>query len=197
MLISDNPERERNMNVSKTTINHNSYRRSIVPIAWLLLIVFDVCLMALAYTQDQPQTATANPQQAITQLDGPDVADEDAVRFEAIDVFVDSGSNALAAYQFELASESPGVEIVGIEGGEHAAFEEPPFYDPKAMNNNRVILAAFNTGDNLPSGRSRVARIHVQLQGSGAKQYRTELKASATTDGQKIQAQIEIAKAGA
>ena len=185
------------MNVADTTIDIRKHRRGTLPIAWLMLIAFDVCLMALAHTQDNPQNATTDPQQSTTQLDGPDTTDEDAVRFEAIDVFVDSGSNALAAYQFELKSESPGVEIVGIEGGEHQAFEEPPFYDPKAMNNNRVILAAFNTGDNLPSGRSRVARIHVQLQGSGAKRYRTELKASATTDGQKIQAQIEIAKAGA
>ena len=133
---------------------------------------------------------------AVTQIEGPNNVANDAVRFEAIDIFVDSGTTPLAAYQFELASETPGVEIVGIEGGEHAAFAEPPFYDPKAMNNNRVILAAFNTGKDLPSGRSRVARIHVQLEGPGLKEYRTKLSVSATTDGEEIPATVLIARAG-
>ncbi len=175
-----------------TTSTHQRHRR--LPLAWLLLVVFDVCVVAFVCAQDERQPETTNTNSRVTQLDGPDDIDQNAIRFEAIDVFVDSGTNSLAAYQFELVSESDGVEIVGIEGGEHAAFEDPPYYDPKAMNNNRVILAAFNTGNELPSGRSRIARIHVQLQGPGAKQYRTKLTASATSDGQKIPARIEIAK---
>lgn len=165
-----------------------------LPFAWLLLIVFDVCLVAFVCAQDEIQPRTEGTNFSITQLDGPNHIDQNTVRFEAIDVFVDSGVNSLAAYQFELVSDSAGVEIVGIEGGEHTAFASPPFYDPQAMNNNRVILAAFNTGENLPSGRSRVARIHVQLRGPGAKQYRTKLTASATSGGQQIPARIEIAK---
>jgi len=176
-------------------------RRCCIPFAWLVLIVFDVCLMAMAFAQTD-QSDRTNPSVpidpvAVTQIEGPNnVADED-VRFEAIDVFVDSGDAPLAAYQFELKSETPGVEIVGIEGGEHAAFNEPPYYDSRAIQNNRVILAAFSTADELPSGRSRVARIQVQLTGPGLKEYRTQLKVSATKEGEKIPAEISIARARA
>jgi hypothetical protein len=134
---------------------------------------------------------------SVVQLEGPNEVKADDVRFEAIDVFVDSGNQPLAAYQFELASKTPGVEIVGIEGGEHAAFADPPYYDLKAMNNNRVIIAAFTTGENLPAGRSRVARIHVQLKGPGVKEYETKLSVSATTDGKRVPAELSIAKAKA
>jgi hypothetical protein len=183
------------MNVANSI--HSERRWWQIPTVWMVLIIFDLCLVALACAQDQ-SAKTAAPlttESKVIQIEGPNDVANGAVRFEAIDVFVDSGTAPLAAYQFELASETPGVEIVGIEGGEHAAFEEPPFYDPKAMNNNRVILAAFNTGNDLPSGRSRVARIHVQLEGPGLKEYRTKLAVSATTDGTTIPATISVAKA--
>ena len=165
--------------------------------AWLLLIAFDVFLMALACAQDNQPVERGDSDTAVTQLEGPDDVREDAVRFEAIDVFVDSGDERLAAYQFELVSSTADVEIVGIEGGEHAAFKEPPYYDRLAIKNNRVILAAFHTGDDLPTGRSRVARIHVQIQGPGQKKYSTTLTVSATSEGRKIPAKLSIAKAKA
>ena len=173
-------------------------RTCCIPVAWLVLILFDVCLVAMAYAQtDRTSPSDQTDRVAVTQIEGPDnVADED-VRFEAIDVFMDSGNVPLAAYQFELKSDTPGVEIVGIEGGEHAAFHEPPYYDVRAMQSNRVILAAFSTADELPSGRSRVARIQVQLTGPGMKAYRTLLKVSASKDGEKIPAEISIARARA
>ena len=169
-----------------------------IPAAWIALIGLDLCLVALACAQEKSAPGVAQRPDdniAVTQIDGPQDVPKDEVRFEAIDVFVDSGSVPLAAWQFELASETPGVEIVGIEGGEHKAFAEPPYYDRKAMNNNRVILAAFNTGNDLPSGRSRVARIHVQLQGPGQTEYRTKLAVSATTDGEQIPATVSVSKA--
>ena len=206
-------------------------RRWRLPLAWMVLIIFDLCLVALVCAQDDVDRAidksktvdVVNESQAsasqspaaarddqpvaarrdgvsgfsVVQLEGPGEAKADAVRFEAIDVFVDSGNQPLAAYQVELASKTPGVEIVGIEGGEHAAFADPPYYDPRAMNNNRVIIAAFTTGDNLPAGRCRVARIHVQLQGPGVKEYETKLSVSATTDGKRVPAELSIAKAKA
>ncbi len=175
-------------------------RRWHLPVAWLVLIIFDLCLVALVCAQDDRPAAKpkAPPVSVeIVQIEGIDDVEPDEVRFEAIDVFVDSGKERLAAYQFELASKTEGVEIVGIEGGEHAAFKEPPYYDPKAMNNNRVIIAAFNAGDNLPAGRSRVARIHVQLRGPGVKEYETKLSVSATSDGERIPAKVAIAKAKA
>jgi hypothetical protein len=198
-----------------------------LPLAWVVLIIFDLCLVALVCAQDeidrpQPadvviendgtaaqttaqdrdvQRATATSDKvagvSVVQLEGPNDVKADDVRFEAIDVFVDSGNQPLAAYQVELASNTPGVEIVGIEGGEPAAFANPPYYDPRAMKNNRVIIAAFTTGENLPAGRCRVARIHVQLQGPGVKEYKTKLSVSATTDGKRVPAELSIEKARA
>ena len=54
-----------------------------------------------------------------------------AVRFVAVDIFVDSQDKSLAAYQLEFSVTNGVAKIVGIEGGEHPAFREAPFYDPK------------------------------------------------------------------
>ena len=211
------------MNVAND--NRNSCeRRWRLPLAWMVLIIFDLCLVALVCAQDEidrprpadvvienetiatPTTGQGRDDQrttaasdkvagvSVVQLEGPNDVKADDVRFEAIDVFVDSGNQPLAAYQVELASNTPGVEIVGVEGGEPAAFAEPPYYDPRAMKNNRVIIAAFTTGENLPAGRCRVARIHVQLQGPGVKEYKTKLSVSATTDGKRVPAELSIEK---
>ena len=76
-----------------------------------------------------------------------------AVRFEAVEVDIDSGDKPLAVYQLELLDPTHSTVIVGIEGGEHAAFAKPPYYDPAALSRNRVIIAAFNTGNELPTGK--------------------------------------------
>ena len=115
-------------------------------------------------------------------------------RFEVLDVFVDSGDRALAAYQFELSAESGSVQIVGIEGGEHAAFSEPPYYDPVALSEDRVILAAFSTGEALPKGKTRVARVHTQVSGPQEPNYVARLTVSASADGVTISADTSVAK---
>lgn len=173
----------------------NLKRRSIMPPAWMVLMVFNLCVMAIACAQEKQQVTVDQNKFVVTQLEGPHGIAKDTLRFEAIDVFVDSGQERLAAYQFELTTVDKGVEIVGIEGGAHPAFKAAPYYDTKAMNNNRVILAAFNTGDDLPVGRCRVARIHVQVQGPGQKEYRTKLSVSATSEGREISASLAIEKA--
>ncbi len=92
---------------------------------------------------------------------------KNAIRFESVDVFVDSGPQPLAAYQFELtAPAEPGFQsvIVGVEGGEHAAYASPPYYDPKALQNDRIIIASFSLAEELPTGRTRVARLHMQVR---------------------------------
>ena len=179
-----------------TTNNQNHSRRHHMPLCWALLIAFDVSLMALTYAQDNDDSQIELPvQQVQTEIPGPADIAEDSSRFEAIDVYVNSGNQRLAAWQLEVKSTANDVQIVGIEGGEHPAFQEAPYYDKRAMNNNRVIIAAFSTGDDLPSGRSRVARIHVQVRGPGARTWLSELTTSATADGTRIPAEISIAKA--
>lgn len=184
------------------SLNHQPCRRlCCLPASWVSLILIDVALIAFAMTSRLPlsaqQTEPADQSWTIIQIDGPADAPADSTRFEALDVFVDSGDQLLAAWQLELVGDTPGIQIVGIEGGEHPAFRNPPYYDTRAMNNNRVILASFETGDNLPTGRSRVARIHVLVSGTGLCEYRTRLTASATRDGLRIPATISVARTGA
>jgi len=88
------------------------------------------------------------------------------------------------------------VEIVGIEGGEHPAFVEPPYYDPAAMANDRVILAAFSTGKDLPHGRVRVARVHVQVSGGVEPKYEAKLVTAGSIDGKPIPATVSVQTQG-
>lgn len=114
--------------------------------------------------------------------------------FRAVDVFVDSGAQPLAAYQLDFSARAGSVKIVGIEGGEHPAFKEPPYYDPKAIQQERAVLAAFNTvpAGQLPAGRTRVATIHVQVSGETAPKFTAKIQAAAGSDGRSIPVQITL-----
>jgi hypothetical protein len=123
-----------------------------------------------------------------TPLLAEDEAATQSVRFAWVDIYVDSGDVPLAAYQFELAAETGSFQIVGVEGGEHPAFAAPPYYDPAALAHDHVIIAAFSTDDDLPAGRTRVARIHVQIAGGETPDYVVKLIVAATADGTEIPA---------
>ena len=114
------------------------------------------------------------------------------VRFVPLHIIIDSGDQALAAYQFELKATAGQIKIVGVEGGEHHAFKEPPYYDPAALANDRIIIAAFNTGSDLPTGRTRIATIHLQIIGDIEPEYELELTVVADADGKEIPAKINI-----
>jgi len=114
----------------------------------------------------------------------------ESVRFRAVDIYLDSKGKPLAAYQLEFSVTNGNAKIVGIEGGEHPAFTEPPFYDAKAMQHERVILAAFSTeaSDKLPSGKTRVATIHLQLSAASEPEFELKLQTAAEGNGNKITA---------
>ncbi len=114
------------------------------------------------------------------------------VRFAPVHIYADSGEKALAAFQFELKAVIGQVEIVGIEGGEHPAFEQPGYYDPAALANDRIIIAAFNTGADVPTGRTRIATIHLQITGQTEPKYEIELTVAADSEGEEISAEITI-----
>jgi hypothetical protein len=119
-----------------------------------------------------------------------------APRFAYLDVFIDPRGSALAAYQFELNVDQSAATIVGVEGGEHAAFNAAPYYDPAALTHGRIIIAAFNTGSELPSARTRVARLHMRVT-SSAPEYRLSLEAAAGASGKKLeQAVISFVEKG-
>lgn len=116
-------------------------------------------------------------------------AESASTRFGVVDVFVDSQGESLAAYQFEFKSETGHVKLVGIEGGDAEPFKTPPYYDPAAMGQGRVILAAFSTDGGLPHGRSRVARLHVMIDGlaeNESPKYVTTLDVAADGEGRSI-----------
>lgn len=118
------------------------------------------------------------------------------VRFEPVDVYVDSGTAPLAAYQFELKATAGRVAIVGLEGGEHPAFKEAPYYDPAALTKDRVVVAAFSTGHDLPHGRTRVARLHMQVTGEEKPVYAVRLVVAASADGKEIPASVSLGEGG-
>ena len=115
-------------------------------------------------------------------------------RFEPVHVYVDSGDVPLAAYQVAIRASTGHVKIVGIEGGEHAAYAEPPYYDAKAMQRDEVILADFSLAahEHLPRGRTRIATIHVLINGEDDPHFEATLVVAATTDGAEIDALVEI-----
>jgi hypothetical protein len=120
-----------------------------------------------------------------------------AARYWAMDVVVDADGRRLAAYQLEMTDPTGRSQIVGIEGGEHAAYSAPPYYDPAAMaQEGRMILAAFCAGDELPSGKTRVARLRVRTTGDGEPALRAKLIVAATSDGRTFPAQVNLVTGG-
>ncbi len=117
-----------------------------------------------------------------------------ATRFQAVHVFLDAKDDSLAAYQIFLRATKGDVKIVGIEGGEPDAFKQPPFYDPKAIQKERVILAAFSTRPKaeLPTGKVRVATIHLQVSGHAEPEFETKLQAAANHEAKKFTPTISL-----
>jgi hypothetical protein len=120
--------------------------------------------------------------------------EEGRFRFAAVDIYVDSGSTPLAAYQLEFAATNSVAKIVGIEGGEHPAFRQPPFYDPKAIQHERVIVASFTTAPatDLPTGKTRVATIHYQTTNTQPPQFELKLQTAGDAQGIRISAQASF-----
>ena len=119
---------------------------------------------------------------------GEPVDEEGRTRFCAVDIVADSGSTPLAAYQVEIVLTNMPARIVGIEGGEHPAFSSPPAYDPAAIQQERVILAAFSTRapSDLPAGQTRVATLHFEVQGDQDPQCLVRVQAAGDAAGNRI-----------
>ena len=154
--------------------------RSSILILSMIALVCSVIIAAPRTNAPQPDTQT------------PD--ESSSVRFMPFEVFIETGDQPLAAYQFEFVASDANARVVGIEGGDHPAFKKPPYYDPKAMKNERVIVAAFslNAPDSLPSGRVRIATIHMMFTGDVPVKTTAKLKACGTVGGMPIQATIDV-----
>jgi hypothetical protein len=117
------------------------------------------------------------------------------IRFQAVDITIDSKGPPLAAYQVEFVADVNRVKLVGVEGGGHAAFREPPYYDPAALSQHRVILAAFSTSADLPKSATRVARLHLQVSGSGQPEWSARLIVASSATSNSIPAEVSVSAA--
>jgi len=139
-------------------------------VRWSVLVLMVAGLVVVALTL------------AAVRLHAQDAA---GVRFSAVDVYIDSGEQPMAAYQLTFTATRGDVKIVGIEGGDHPAFKEAPYYDPLAIQQELAILAAFNTAgvDKLPKGRTRVATVHLQIRGTKEPAYTVKFQTAANHEG--------------
>ena len=105
---------------------------------------------------------------------------------------IDPAGKPLAAYQIEFVADASHVKLVGIEGGDHAAFAQPPYYDPAALSRNRVIVAAFTTGKDLPTKSFRAARLHLEILGHSKPDWQAELITADDALVKKFQSQFSF-----
>ena len=137
----------------------------------LLVIVFAVALSAGALAQD--------------------------VRFAAVDIYLDT-AEPVAAWQFELSDRLGTMKVVGVEQGESAAFERVPYYDREAVRRgqaDRIIVADYSLADAdaLPTGKSRIATLHLMLSGETDADFNLQLVTATTYDGEAMDARISLA----
>lgn len=128
-------------------------------------------------------------------LAGEAYTEASGIHFLGMDLWVDSGNEALAAYQVEINYEPTLVKIVGIEGGQGDAYADAPYYDQKGFESGRIIVAAFTIRDDAPKGRTRVARIHVAVEGDVEPKLICKLIVAAKPGGQRISSRIELVPA--
>ena len=112
-------------------------------------------------------------------------AERPDIRFRPIDIVIDA-DHAVAAYELEVVVVSGDATITGVEGGD-APLDEPPYYDPAALERGRIIIAAFSTTDTLPQGQHRVATIHFRESGSEP-HYEVRVRVAADADGNRLNA---------
>ncbi len=151
----------------------------------LLVVAFAIAsaLLGLSSSRSASETSSSTSVEA---------GDE---RFAAYDVWIDSGSAPLAAWQVEVVAPAGSVKLVGVEGGDAGAFATPPYYDPRALaHGERIVLAAFDTGSALPSGRTRVARLHVMVHGPDEPRFEARIVAAADAEGRALDAQVEVGR---
>jgi hypothetical protein len=149
-----------------------------------LVLIFALLMLAAA--------RAAAPIGASAQT-SPSTADD--VKFTAMEVYVDPHGTALAAYQVQINATAGDIALVGIEGGEHPAFSQPPYYDKRAILDRQVILAAYSTAANLPSGKTRVATLMVRISGKQQPKWSAMLMVAGSAEGRSIDASVTVAEA--
>ncbi|MDE0178454.1 MAG: hypothetical protein OXP36_07625 [Gammaproteobacteria bacterium] len=114
---------------------------------------------------------------------------EAKARFVPVEVFLDS-PQPVAAWQFELKDRNASMKVVGVENGGSDVFQRAPYYDREAVTRGdagRIVVADYSLADEseLPSGRVRVATLHLMLDGNA--DFDLNLIAATTADGRPIE----------
>ena len=153
---------------------------SVIAGAMLALVAGSLRLVLAQPALDAPAPAAASAELA-------------AVRFAAIDVYLET-EEPLAAWQFELDERAGAMAVVGIENGDSAAFAGTPYYDRAAVDSglaDRIIVADYSLGESdvLPSGRTRVATVHVRLDANANPDFDLRLIAAGNAEGRPIAAE--------
>ncbi len=60
------------------------------------------------------------------------------------------------------------------------------------MKSNRVIIAALSTADDLPTGRTRVATVHVQVEVDVIPEITINLETAGDVQGNEIDAEVSF-----
>jgi len=115
------------------------------------------------------------------------------VSFVPFHVFIDPHGKPLACYQIEIMATAGDVNLVGIEGGDSAAFNKAPYYDPRALQQGkRIIIGAYSLAGDLPAGNTRVATLMVRVAGTAEPRFAAKLQVAATTDATAISASVSV-----
>lgn len=114
---------------------------------------------------------------------------EAKARFVPVEVFLDS-PQPVAAWQFELKDRNASIKVVGVENGGSDVFQRAPYYDREAVTRGdarRIVVADYSLADEseLPSGRVRVATLHLMLDGDA--DFELNLVTATTADGRPIE----------
>jgi hypothetical protein len=153
----------------------------------LLVLAALLCLVAQSPSAGDARSTTRE------EVDRPaTAATAPGVRFQTVDIYIDTADKPLAAYQFSLKSAAGNAHLAGILGADHPAFAKPPYYDSKALIDEQVVIAALSTDESLPRGKTRIARLTVQVTGGDDPRYELKLQAAAGPDGTPVPAKVTV-----
>ena len=124
----------------------------------------------------------------------PGVVGAASPRFLPLDIHLDSPTT-VAAWQFELKDANGAMNVVGVENGGHPAYPRAPYYDREEVERAgapRIVVADYSLAEasRLPSGRVRLATLHLMLDGEP--DFHLSLIAAAGPDGGAINASISL-----
>ena len=164
-------------------------RLKLITLGYLLTLAIATPLVLAQPAQERPPAPGRVTPGATTELHQP--------TFQTLEIYLDPQGSPLGAYQFELTEAHGRMTVVGLENGEHPAFAQPPFYDHAAVSSgraDRVIAAAYSLrpAASLPTGRTRVCTVHVQLTGAGEPEFELSLVVAGNAEGRPIPATIEF-----